>query len=42
LIAFEQRHVAHHIAELRRPRTGPTEEASGSAPVPTTDDAIAA
>lgn len=42
LVAFEQRHVAHHIAELRRPRTGPIEEAPGSAPVPTTDDAIAA
>jgi hypothetical protein len=39
LIAFEQRHVAHHIAELRRPRT---DEAAGSAPVSTTDDAIAA
>ena len=42
LIAFEQRHVAHHIAELRRPRNGPTDEAAGRAPVPTTDDAIAA
>jgi len=42
LIAFEQRHVAHHIAEMRRPRTDPTDEAPGSAPVPTTDDAIAA
>ena len=42
LIAFEQRHVAHHIAEMRRPRPGPTDEAATSAPVPTTDDAIAA
>src|SRR3954464_1199850 len=42
LIAFEQRHVAHHIAELRRPRTGPPDEAAGSAPVSTTDDAMAA
>jgi hypothetical protein len=42
LIAFEQRHVAHHIAEMRRPRTGPADEAPGSASVPTTDDAIAA
>jgi hypothetical protein len=42
LIAFEQRHVAHHIAEMRRLRTGPADEASGSASVPTTDDAIAA
>lgn len=42
LIAFEQRHVAHHIAEMRRPRTDPTDEVPASGPVPTTDDAIAA
>ena len=41
LIAFEQRHVAHHIAEMRRPRTDSTDEVVASAPVPTTD-AIAA
>ena len=29
LIAFEQRHVAHHVAELRRPRQGP--ETTGAA-----------
>jgi hypothetical protein len=23
LIAFEQRHVSHHIAEIRRPREAP-------------------
>ena len=42
LIAFEQRHVAHHIAEMRRPRTDPTDEVPATGPVPTTDDAIAA
>ena len=42
LIAFEQRHVAHHIAEMRRPRTDPTDEVPASGPVATTDDAIAA
>src|SRR6266480_780388 len=25
LIAFEQRHVSHHIAEMRRPRIAPAE-----------------
>jgi len=29
LIAFEHRHVAHHVAELRRPRQGP--ETTGAA-----------
>ena len=42
LIAFEQRHVSHHIAEMRRPRTGPADEAPASAPLPTADDAMAA
>jgi len=45
LIAFEQRHVAHHIAELRRPRIGPADDTAGAAPLPTVatpDDAIAA
>ena len=36
LIAFEQRHVSHHMAEIRRPRETPT-------PIPTAvDPAIAA
>ena len=35
LIAFEQQHVAHHIAELRRPHAAPDSAA------PTTTDAIA-
>jgi hypothetical protein len=34
LIAFEQRHVAHHIAEMRRPRAIP--------PVPTAVEPAAA
>jgi hypothetical protein len=31
LIVFEQRHVAHHIAELRRPRSGSVESAIAAA-----------
>ena len=44
LIAFEQRHVAHHFAEMRRPRSGaaPLDEAPAASSVPPSDDAIAA
>ena len=43
LIAFEQRHVAHHFAELRRPRNTGGDEATGSTTPPeATDPAIAA
>jgi hypothetical protein len=42
LVAFEQRHVAHHIAEIRRPRNGTADTGGAPAAVPTTDDAIAA
>jgi hypothetical protein len=43
LIAFEQRHVAHHFAELRRPRNSGGDEAIGSAAPPqASDPAIAA
>jgi hypothetical protein len=31
LIAFEQQHVAHHIAELRRPKAPPEETTASSA-----------
>jgi hypothetical protein len=34
LIVFEQRHVAHHIAELRRPHPGPAEPAVDAATYP--------
>ena len=42
LIAFEQRHVAHHIAELRRPANGtaPAAAVAESAALP--ESAIAA
>jgi len=33
LIAVEQRHVAHHIAELRRPATEPAPATAAVAPV---------
>jgi len=43
LVAFEQRHVAHHMAELRQPRKGTADDSAAPAAVPaTTDDAIAA
>jgi len=41
LIAFEQRHVAHHIAAMRRPNADRADEAPTAMP-PATDDAIAA
>jgi hypothetical protein len=41
LIAFEQRHVMHHIAELRRPAgAGVPDAAAAEAPMP--ESAIAA
>jgi hypothetical protein len=41
LIAFEHRHVVHHIAELRRPAgAGASDAAVG--PAPMSDTAIAA
>jgi hypothetical protein len=45
LIAFEQRHVSHHIAELRRLRPAPEEPATTAEVVtapPPRDTAIAA
>jgi hypothetical protein len=45
LIAFEQRHVAHHIAELRRPlETGPAtaEGPAEPAALPPSEPALAA
>ena len=42
LVAFEQRHVAHHIAELRSPRNRPADDAAGPTGAPPADDAIAA
>jgi len=37
LIAFEQQHVSHHIAELRRLRPGPTPRSGTAETVPTTE-----
>jgi hypothetical protein len=34
LIAFEQRHVAHHIAAMRRPTSGAAGETAAAAPPP--------
>ena len=42
LIAFEQRHVAHHFAELRRPRSAGDDEATAPTPPQASDPAIAA
>ena len=44
LIAFEQRHVSHHIAELRRPRQAPESSTTADAVTasPPGDAALAA
>jgi hypothetical protein len=42
LIAFEQRHVVHHIAELRRPAPAGASDAAVAEPVAMPESAIAA
>jgi len=42
LIAFEQRHVVHHIAELRRPAGAGTSDAAVAEPAAMPESAIAA
>jgi hypothetical protein len=42
LIAFEQRHVVHHIAELRRPAGAVASDAAVAEPAEMSESAIAA
>jgi hypothetical protein len=42
LIAFEQRHVMHHIAELRRPASAGAPDAAAAEPAEMPESAIAA
>ena len=42
LIAFEQRHVVHHIAELRRPAGAGASDAAVGEPTAMSESAIAA